>query len=124
MNDREYAESMLNNLANLRYEREKLVAPLEKKIIALQLQEMELAGELDARIKMAETSAKSAAIVVGETVRGHSLQSVWNKGKSKWDNTGLKEFAKRNPSIMEYYSEGKPYIAIRAYDSLKRENGE
>jgi len=60
-----------------------------------------------------EDNIKERVLLAGETVSGSVLKAVFNKGRTKWDTKALDGYAKAHPELLEFRSEGKPYVSIR-----------
>ena len=78
--------------------------------------EIEFSGRVEAvneNMKNITAEIKSAVGAHGSKVKGTFLQAVWVKGRSKWDTKGLQGYAKARPEVLEFYSEGSPYVSIR-----------
>ena len=115
----------LDELAKARLERDELADEIEamiNSVIPPEVQERidairaELAPNMDSlneTISNMESNIKERVLLVGETVKGSVLQAVYNKGRTSWDNKALDGYAKAHPELLEFRSEGKPYVSIR-----------
>jgi len=115
----------LDELAKARLERDELADEIEamiNSVIPPEVQERidairaELAPNMDSlneTISNMESNIKEQVLLAGETVKGSVLQAVYNKGRTSWDNKALDGYAKAHPELLEFRSEGKPYVSIR-----------
>lgn len=46
------------------------------------------------------------------SIKGSDFHAVWRKGSVRWDSTGLEEYAKTHPEILQFRIEGKSSVAI------------
>ena len=115
----------LDALTKARLERDELTDEIEAMIRAQVPQEVqeridaieaEFLPKMDSIIESIsnmETNIKERVLLAGETVSGSVLKAVYNKGRTKWDNKALDGYAKAHPELLEFRSEGKPYVSIR-----------
>lgn len=115
----------LDSLAKARLERDELTDEMEAMIKAtippevqerIDAIEAELSPKMSAiieNIATMESNIKKRVLLAGETVSGSVLKAVFNKGRTKWDTKALDGYAKAHPELLEFRSEGKPYVSIR-----------
>lgn len=115
----------LDALAKARIERDELtdeidrliqdaIPPeIQKKIDDIKAEFDPKIGKLIENIAAMENNIKERVLILGVTVKGSVLSAIFNKGRVKWDNKALDGYAKAHPEILEFRSEGKPYISIR-----------
>lgn len=115
----------LDALAKARLERDELTDEIEamiKAVIPPEVQERidaieaELSPKISAIIENVsnmESNIKERVLLEGETVKGSVLQAIYNKGRTSWDTKALDGYAKAHPELLEFRSEGKPYVSIR-----------
>lgn len=60
-----------------------------------------------------ENKVKRYVLEYGATVKGNSLQIVWNKGSMRWDTKSIEDYSLSHPEILQFRKEGKPYVSIR-----------
>ena len=68
---------------------------------------------INKRLGEIEASIKTDVIQFGKSVKGNSLQAVWNKGRVKWNDSGLMQYLSVHPEIAYLREVGNPSIAIR-----------
>lgn len=56
---------------------------------------------------------KAEIIEGGETIKGASLQAVYSKGRTKWNDEGLMNYLSVHPEIAYLRTIGKPSVSIR-----------
>jgi len=115
----------LDALAKARLERDEMtdeIQDLIKATIPPEVQERidaiesEFSSKMDAlieNISKMETNIKDRVLLAGETISGAVLKAVYNKGRTKWDNRALAGYSKAHPELLEFRSEGNPYVSIR-----------
>ena len=68
---------------------------------------------INKRLGEIEASIKTDVIQFGKSVKGNSLQAVWNKGRVKWNDSGLMQYLSMHPEIAYLREVGNPSVAIR-----------
>jgi len=68
---------------------------------------------INKRLGEIEASIKTDVIQFGKSVKGNSLQAVWNKGRVKWNDSGLMQYLSVHPEIAYLREVGNPSVAIR-----------
>ena len=68
---------------------------------------------INKRLGEIETSIRNDVIEFGKSVKGNSLMAVWNKGRVKWNDSGLMQYLSMHPEIAYLREVGNPSVAIR-----------
>ncbi len=60
-----------------------------------------------------ESEIKEEVLTGGATVKGTSLQAVFNRGRVSYDAKGLDALAVVKPEVLNFRKEGEPSVSIR-----------
>lgn len=118
-------QKMLDSLAELRTAKEEslgmkqilidsvLTPEIKARIADIDAEWADKDSEVDNKIKFMEGVIEEAVLEYGASVKGESLQAVYNRGRVTWDTRGLDAAMRLIPALADYRKEGNPYIAIR-----------
>src|SRR5262245_8737887 len=101
----------LDRLLELKIQRHTLVNEIETKIEALKLEKSHLTESIDFQIDTLEAEIKPQIIKLGKSVKLKNLNAVYVRRRT-WDSDGLLEYAKENPSILQFESISE-YVQFR-----------
>lgn len=114
LNELAELESQLEALeAEKQARKEEILTPeMQARLDAIDEEYSKLTEPLDESISALRTRIKERDEQYRLTVKGSAFQVVWRSGPVKWDDKGLKEYAKTHPEILQYRKEGKGSAAI------------
>lgn len=79
---------------------EQILTPeMQAKIDAIKLNFANSVSIIEENIKAYEDRIKKSALKFGASVKGMSLQIVWNKGRETWDPKSLEKYAESHPDV-------------------------
>ena len=94
----------LQQLVELRRERQALTTPIEAQIEALQAEMAARTADLDAQIQQLETAARLEVLTHGQTVRLPGITASYQVRRS-WDTEGLLTLAEEVPAVTKYLTQ-------------------
>lgn len=115
----------LDELWQLRQEREALIALRDKKVNALIPKEIQAEidetmddfvpeiAKFDAAIAETEFEVRGMVVSDGVSWQSDHLMAQYNHGKTSWDTKGLDGFAVAHPEINVFKKVGDPYVTIK-----------
>jgi hypothetical protein len=86
---------------------------MRKRLAALEAEHAPKVAALRRDMAVLETQIKMAVIKHGASVKGETLQAVYQSGKATWDDHALQGFALHHEAILAFRRVGKPSVSIR-----------
>jgi len=127
---KEHILDQLNRLTDLRaavdltrldYESKRagILKQVQAELDAIQAEYEPLLEAAEANAAALESEIKNGVLLRGESVRNEHFQATYVKGRVSWDNTGISEYARAHPELMQFRKEGQPSVSLRLAGSAK-----
>lgn len=60
-----------------------------------------------------EAEIKNDVLLRGESLRGGIYQAIYMKGRISWDSSGISDYARLHPEVLQFRREGQPSVTLR-----------
>lgn len=90
-----------------------LTSEMRMEIEAIDLEFGPVFEAVNKKLSEMEKTIKAEIIENGVTVKGSTLQAVYSKGRTRWNDEGLMNYLSVHPEIAYLRTVGKPSVSIR-----------
>ena len=91
-----------------------LITPeIRSRMLTVEAEFEEPITEQVSRISEMEQAVKDRVIAEGCSTKGEHRHGVWMKGRVSWDSKALEGYAKAEPKLLAFRTEGSPSVTIR-----------
>ena len=90
-----------------------ITSEIRSKMLSIEAEFEEPIGEQAARVTAMETDIKLRVAGEGYSTKGTHIHAVWMKGRVTWDSKALEGYAKAEPKLLAFRTEGSPSVTLR-----------